>query len=395
MNSLLGMNENSEQNKPNSKDHLLDDATKHHQAGRLIEAERLYCMVLDAVPGQISALYKLGILYIQSGKPEFALPLFENALKKQPYNPGILNSLGVALQALDRGQEAAIYFRQALTINPSDIGALSNLGKVLREQNDIESALECFAKALAAWPGNPDLYIESGRCYYEKGNFQEALAYFEKALDLKPNYVDALSALATAMWALGRRTDARRKLELALQVDPHNPKLILNLGEFLYDEDKIDEALACFNKTLFLAPGYDNAVGRKSFALLAKGEYSEGWKLHAACLGRRDTRGPNIFSPLNPWDGTPGSGKHLMIWCEQGLGDSMQFIRYAELCKQQVGKVSVFCQKPLVRLFKALPFIYDASDVCDRSSFDEHVPIMNLPHIFGTVLETIPAVIPY
>jgi hypothetical protein len=129
---------------------------------------------------------------------------------------------------------------------------------------------------------------------------------------------------------------------------------------------------------------------------LALGEYREGWKLYAESLGNCDLRGRNLFAPKMPWDGKPAPDKHLLIWGEQGLGDSLQFIRYAELCKQRVGKVSVSCQKPLVPLFKALPFISEASNTINHENhFDEHVPMMNLPHLFNTVLETVPAAVPY
>ncbi|MGB9153166.1 MAG: tetratricopeptide repeat protein [Alphaproteobacteria bacterium] len=384
--------QNSQQNEPIPVEQTLAEAVTHHQAGRLVEAERLYRVVIKAAPHHIAALYRLGILCFQDGRLEQGIPFLEDVLKLQPQNIGILNSLGVALQQAGRDKDAVMRFRQALEINPTYIDALNNLGKALRDQGNAKVALEYFVQAEQLSPDNPDISIDIGRCYFEMGSFPEAILYFEKALKQKPDYIDALSALGTALLAAGRRIEARAKLERALQIEPNDAKLVLNFGEFLaFDEGKIDEALGYFNRALTLAPEYNNALWRKSFALLAKGEYREGWKLYAACLGGRDTRGFNKFAPMQVWDGDPGPNKRLLIWCEQGLGDSLQFIRYAELCKQRVGKVSVFCQKPLVRLFKNLPYIDDASDVCDRSSFDEHVPIMNLPHVFDTLVETVPA----
>ncbi|SHK84146.1 hypothetical protein SAMN05444159_4331 [Bradyrhizobium lablabi] len=105
----------------------------------------------------------------------------------------------------------------------------------------------------------------------------------------------------------------------------------------------------------------------------------------------------NPFAAAKPWDGEPAPGKHLLIWSEQGLGDSLQFIRYAELCKKLFAKVSVLTESPLVRLFRALPFVDDAFDRTRGGNFhaDEHVAMMSLPHRFDTVLETVPAAVPY
>ena len=375
-----------------SVEQRLAEAIAHHQAGRLPQAEQSYRDVLQAVPHHLAALYRLGVLCFQDSRAEQALPFLEAAHKIQPQNPGILNSLGVAAQMAGRDREAMGYLRQALAINPGDIGTLGNLGKALREQGDAKAALDCFGKMIEMNPSIIYTYIEKGRCHFEMGNFQDAILAFEKTLSLRPDDSDALSGLSSALWAVGRRDEAREKLERAVQLEPGNAKTILNLGEFLaFDEGKIDEALGYFNRALVLAPSYTNAAWRKSFALLAKGEYREGWKLYADCLGHRDTRGLNLFAPQKPWDGTPAAGKHLLIWCEQGLGDSLQFIRYAALCKQRVGKISVFCDKPLVRLFKMLPFIDEASELREKDSFDEHVPVFNLPHLFDTLVDTVPA----
>jgi len=131
------------------------------------------------------------------------------------------------------------------------------------------------------------------------------------------------------------------------------------------------------------------AVG-KGHGATGLGGVSRRLELYETGLGDEDTRGSNLFAAAKPWDGKLAPAKHLLIWTEQGLGDSLQFVRYAELCKERFGKVSVLCQKPLVRLFKSLPFVDDAfNTISDGSYFDEHVPLMSLPHLFGTVLETV------
>jgi len=326
----------------------------------LPEAERSYRVVLGLSPHHADALRLLGALCLQVGRPEQAFPLLQDALLLKPNDPGILNNLGAALRDTGRSEEAATHFRQALAINPTFVEALVNLGDVLRAQGNDEAALDCY----------------------------------ETAASQKPGDVHILCNLGTALLRIGRRDDAHAKFRRALRAAPDNPGVIVALGEFLHEEGKIVDALKYYNRALARAPEFTRALWWKSLALLAMGEYREGWKFYEFGIGR--IRGQIDFAPMQWWDGQLAPGKHLLIWPEQGYGDSLQFIRYAELCKQRVGRVSVLCQKPLVRLFKALPFIDDAFDMPrEGSHFDEHVLMMSLPHRFDTVLETVPAAVPY
>jgi tetratricopeptide (TPR) repeat protein len=419
------------QNAPNPAARPLAKAIEHHKAGRSAEAEKQYRVALALAPRNGDALRSLGALYLQAGKPEQALPLLQAALQVEPNNAEILNNLGVALSKAGRREEAAAHFRQALEIKPAYGEALVNLGSALQSKKNFEEAVVCFERALRLRPDDPETLYCLGSALYEQGkpeaalayyakatqirpsdaktqlnmgvcwqdlnNLQEAVLCYEKALRSKPDYVHALVNLSAALWGMERGAEARAKLERALQIEPDNAGAITKLGSLLNDEGKIGEALEHFNRALAHAPENEVALGGKSLALLALGEYREGWKFYEIGLGHSNMRGVNRFSAVKMWDGKPAPDKHLLIWTEQGIGDSLQFIRYAELCKLRFRKVSVLCQKPLVRLFKALPFIDDVFDVPQegRNNFDEQVAIMSLPHRFDTVLETVPATVPY
>jgi tetratricopeptide (TPR) repeat protein len=358
-------------NAPNPVSRAMADAMAHHKAGRLAEAEPLYRKVLTLAPKHSDASRLLGGLCLQVGRAEEALPLLRTALQAQPKNPEIHNNLGIALNTVGEAlrnsghsTEAMSYFQEACQINPAYVEALTNLGVAL----------------------------------YQEGHDEAALDYCERALTEKPNHIAALMGSAVALWRLWRGDEALEKLARALEIEPHNAGVITTVGEILHGQGKIDEALEQYSQALVYKPEYQRALFKKAMALLAKGEYREGWKLYEAGFGQQHERGLNPFDPAKPWDGIDAPTKHLLIWCEQGFGDSLQFIRYAELCKQRFAKVSVLCvgQKPLVRLFKGLPFIDDSFDtIRDGSHFDAHVPMVSLPHLFGTVLETVPAAIPY
>jgi Flp pilus assembly protein TadD len=303
---------------------------------------------------------------------------------------------GVAHHQAGRLPEAVASFQESLRLRASNLEALCYLGDALRAQGKLKAALDYYTKALQARPNFPELYVSMGVCWWGMNNLQQALFCYEKALEQKPDYADALGNLGATLWIMGRCAEARENLDRALQIEPNNADVITSLGELLSSEGKISEALEHYNRALTHDPACRRALDRKSLALLALGDYREGWKLYETGLGHLDMRGHNPFASVKPWDGEPAPDRHLLIWSEQGLGDSLQFIRYAELCKQRVGKVSVLCPKPLVRLFKALPFVDDVFDAPrEGSHFDEHVPMMSLPHRFDTVLETVPATVPY
>jgi tetratricopeptide (TPR) repeat protein len=417
-------------NAPNPAARPLAKAMEHHRAGRLTEAEKLYRAAIRLAPRNGDALRSLGALYMQAGKPEQALPLLQDALQAQPNNPEILNNLGVALQKAGRGAEAATRFRQALAISPDYVEALKNLGHQLQAEDSFadaaacfekawrlrtddpnilfylgtnlyklgnsQAALDCFSQVLQMRPNDPGSYINMGACWRPLGNLQEAVVCYEAAISLRPESVDALSNLGEVLWEMGRGTDARTKLERALQIMPNHTGAIANLSMVLHGEGRMVEALEHHNRVLSYMPEHRETLWDKSFALLSLGEYREGWKLYETGLGHLDLRGSNPFAKAKMWDGAPASDKHLLVWAEQGFGDALQFVRYALLCKERVGTVSVLCRRPLVRLFKALPFVDHVFDVAPVGyRFDEQVPMMSLPHLFGTVFETVPAAVPY
>ena len=343
---------------------LLAQAIKHHRVGRLAEAERSYRAVLNLIPRHADASHLLGILYLLDGRPQLALPLIYDAMQAQPNNPVVLNNLGAAFRNVGRADDAANCFRRALEIDPNFVDALTNHGTVLHDKGDLQGALVCYKKAL------------------------------EQEIDNSTS----LNNLALALWQSGNADKAHELLERAVKLEPTNAEAIANLGGFMQGQGRLDEALKYYNTALTYAPTCKLALFRKGMALLAVGEYREGWKLYESGIGHHTMRSINLCAPANPWDGKPAPGKHLLIWTEQGFGDALQFIRYAALCKERVGKISVFCfqKQSLVRLFTGLPFIDHVFDVIpDGSYFDEHVPMLSLPHIFDTVLENVPATVPY
>jgi tetratricopeptide (TPR) repeat protein len=414
---------------------MFSTAVAHHQAGRLQEAEKAYLEVLKTDPRNSDAMRLLGSLYIQTSQIGLAVDYLERALQVQPRNIEIMNNLGVALRnqgkldeatkqferaigikpdyvsalrnlagtladigsvlyAQNRLNEAVSLYEHALSIMPDYFAALCNLGNVRQAQGKAAEAIACYVRAEKLKPDSPELYVNLGAAYWDLNQLNKAVECYEQALRLRPNYVEALVNYGTALWGQGKPDEAAAKYAEVLRLKPDHIEALTCLGALRHDKNLFDEALAMYESALRIKPDYPDALWRKSLILLASGQYREGWALYEKGLGKRTLRGLNRFSTL-PWDGTANPATRLLICGEQGLGDSLQFIRYANLCKQRVGKVLVLCPKPLVRLFKSCPFIDEASDSFSETDFDQHVAMMSLPHLFETELETVPAAIPY
>jgi hypothetical protein len=276
-------------------------------------------------------------------------------------------NLGMALSHAGKGDQsrqwldnAGLWFDRALQADPDNIVALNNRGNVLRQQ------------------GKPD----------------EAVTYYRKALRLRPDYAQAAINLATSLRDLGHIGEAIESCRAALRVTPESADARINLGCFLQELSQHQQAADMFAEALQRKPSSLDARWNLSMSLLALGRYGEAWPLHECGLGVAHMRG-EYPAPDKRWNGQDFTGRRLLIWSEQGLGDSLQFIRYAELCKARGGTVIVHCPRPLRPLFRQCPYIDALPELIEEKDFDIHVPMMSLPFIFGTTLESIPATMPY
>ena len=288
-------------------------------------------------------------------------------MKLRPDYLEAMINLGMALSQAGRGEQARHWlgvsqglFEKALQVDPANIVAMNNLGNVLRQQ------------------GKPE----------------EAVSYYREALRLRPDYVQAAINLATSLRDLNLLDEAVEGCRHVLRLMPDSIEARINLGTFLQEQTRHEEAVAHFAEALRVKPSSLDAQWNKALSLLSLGHYAEGWTLHEAGLGVSHMRG-EYTSPERRWKGEPFVGKRLLLWSEQGLGDTLQFVRYAALCKQRGGEVIVLCPPALRGLLRNCPFIDVLPEHVTDGDYDLHVPMMSLPYIFGTVVETIPVAIPY
>lgn len=244
-----------------------------------------------------------------------------------------------------------------------DAQFLNNLGLTLYAQGSYADALKNLVSALELEPHNPIVCNNLGVCYFSLDQFESAVQSYLRAISLDPSYVEA-----------------------------HN-----NLGNALVKLFQHEEALKSYAQALALDPSYVEAYWNKALALLQLGRFSEGWVLHESRWAKPSFQPILRHFPQPIWDGSFSiGGKTLLLHAEQGLGDTLQFVRYVELVQALEAHVVLEVQAPLVPLFNglfALEALVKQGD--PLPSFDCHCPLMSLPLAFQTTLSTIPSAVPY
>jgi tetratricopeptide (TPR) repeat protein len=358
------------------------------------EAIACYRQVLRIQPDHVEALTRLGIALGERGQHEEAIGLFGRVLQLQPNNAQVHHNLGVALAQRDRLDEAVASLEQALRLKPDYVEAYNNLAITLGDMGRHEEAVAHLSRALQLRPDYAEALINLGRALMELGRKGEAVAYLRQAVRLKPHSAQAHNTLGLALADLGRFAEAEAAYEAALRLDPKSADVLTNLGSAYKEQGRLDEALACYEMALWFEPGAASIHWNRALARLQMGDYARGWPEYEWRWRRRRTVPRRFAQPR--WDGSPLDGRTILLYSEQGLGDTLQFVRYAPLVKERGGTVVLQCPGMLQPLLSSCPGIDRVvAEETAPPAFDVQIPLMSLPAVFGTTVATVPARVPY
>ncbi|MGA2169254.1 MAG: tetratricopeptide repeat protein [Terracidiphilus sp.] len=261
---------------------MLKNAIKHHQQGRLADAERIYRQILAIEPRHADSLHLLGTLAHQVGRDDVAAELIRAAIATNHRQPAYHSNLGTILQAQGDLVEAAACYRRALALKPDLAEAQMNLGTVLETQGRLEEAASRFKQALALKPDLAEAHVNLGNILQSQGRLDEAVASFERALALKPGMAEVHGNLGNALQAQMKLDGAVACYEQALALKPEMAEVHGNLGNALQAQKKLDDAVACYERALALKPDYAEACYNLGNARQAQDKLSEA----AACYER-------------------------------------------------------------------------------------------------------------
>ena len=285
-------------------------------------------------------------------------------------------------------------WRRAIAIQPAFPVALNNLGNVLRELGRLEEAEACYRRALELKPDLAEAHMSLGATFRARGRFEEAEAAYRRALALQPANAEFHNNLAIVLRDLGRLAESAPCSQRALELNPAHADAHDNLGNVLRDLGRFAEAEACYERALALRPDCPDFHSNRAQLRLLLGDYQCGWAEFDWRLRLRQKLVRSFTEPT--WQGEDLTGRTILLVAEQGLGDSLQFVRFAALVKQRGGTVLFECPRELVRVLQTCPGI---DRIVPAGSplppFDFQAPLLSLPAILRSTLATVPAAIPY
>ena len=385
------------QSRPFNIAQTLQDALSLHQQGRLREAEKLYMRTLKAAPDNFDALHLLGLINAQNGQMGEAYRLMSAALKINPNVPDVLINFANVLHGLKRDDEALASIDKALALRPGDPDALLYRGNALKALNRTSEALPCFDAVLARSPGHRDALLNRGVARATLGHYEQALADFDAVLARMPTDAETLYNRGTTLIELGRYAEALLAFDHALAASPQHLQAWTNRGRALQALNRHEEAVASFDKALAIDKNYGDAHFNAALSLLTLeslqrgfAEYEWRWKRTGMTDARRGYRG-------RLWLGEfPLSRRTILLPAEQGLGDTIQFVRYAPLLAQMGANVVLEVQPELKVLMSTVSGVTSCHARGETlPSFDVYCPLGSLPLALKTEPSSIPASIPY
>jgi Tfp pilus assembly protein PilF len=292
--------------------------------------------------------------------------------------------------------EAAKVYAEVLVCDPDCVEALGHLGSLFFEFGQHEAALASLQRAIHFAPRKPKLHLLLGAVHKALGRMEESAACCQQEVRLCPSDPDARYDLGLMLQSLKRPDEAVRSFKHAVRLRPDYVDAWVAMGMALRQTGAHEDALKSFDRAIQLDPNQADSHFEAGNILLSLGRFERGWKEYEWRWKVKDSTRATPWFKQPLWDGKDLGGRRILLHCEQGFGDTIQFCRYASLVADLHGEVILGCPSEL------LPIMENARGVREvvtsrlkPPNFDIHAPLMSLPWILGTRLETIPCEIPY
>ncbi|MCC6586482.1 MAG: tetratricopeptide repeat protein [Bryobacterales bacterium] len=401
------------------------------RAGNSPDAILSYRTAVSLRPNHAPTLAKLGRVLASAGDRAEAQATFRRALAIDPGNADTWNALGAVNATSGDFEPAVAIFRRALELDPTHdeargnlVGVLLRLGEKAVGESRWDAALEWFGEGIRLDPNSFDCHYNRALALAGAKKFDEALAGYRRALELRPNDARALNNIGHVLLAQGKPEEAFASLQLALEADPdylgalynlgatrqhqgryaeagayyeevlrRNPAhadTLSNLGSMLLAQAKPEQAVPYFDQAIAAAPDHYDARWNRSLSLLSAGNYRDGWQAYEVRLTRKNQHIQHNERPR--WQGEPVAARPILVWAEQGLGDTVQFLRFLEPLRALGAHVLFECQDRVLPLAACVPTLHKLLKRSDKPpSFDYQIPLMSLPAILGIELDNLPA----
>lgn len=401
---------------------LLRAAMDDQRRGEFAAAEVKYRAIVAARPELWDAAYLHGTALMQLGRFAEAIEVFRRLVQVRPDLPDVQNNLGVAYQALGDWDRAAVayqaalnlrgdfdracfnlgrlaeqrglfadaenWYRRAAELKPADANYWFHLAGALGKQNKWDEAERVLRQTVEADPENLDHRVNLAYALIQRERLEEAAEIYQHVLARRPDYHEVHSNLAFVRERQGRFDEALAAAQRAIELRPDYAEAFNNLGMILRSLHRLDEACRAFRNALERQPDFALGEFNLGTTLLLAGDYAAGWsgyRQHGR-IGGTAAAAPG----LPEWDGRPIPGKRLLVYADQGFGDTIQFARFLPLCRDQSEARIVFsCQPPLLGLFAGLAGV---DELLGRGTpgpeCDIQVALASLPRLLGVTIES-------
>lgn len=351
-----------------------------------------YDRAIEIQPDFSLAYYNRGNSLQRVKRFDEAIESYKRSIDISPDYPEAHCNLAIAFQELKRYEESIESFDKAIAINPKYAEAYSNSGVSFKELKRLDEAVARYKLAIEINPDYAEAYSNLSVALHDLKRFQEALENCDRAISLKPDFSGAHYNRGLALQGLNFLKEALDSYDRAIAIAPDYAQAYCNRGVVLQDLRDLKAAIASYNRASELNPNYPSAYWNKSVALLLSGDLINGWPLYEWRWTPELTTSTirHFKQPL--WIGNEDiKGKTILLHCEQGVGDSIQFCRYTKLVHDLGASVILEAPKSLVGLFNHLAGVDEIIEAGQSlPAFDYHCPLMSLPLAFGTELATIP-----
>lgn len=364
------------------------------QAGQMAKAEADFHRALALKPELAETHYNLGNLCEAQGRSKEAEQCYRAALKLKPKLAEAWGNLANLLQKQERFEETLACRKSEIQLRPRSAEAHYNLGGMLLALERREEAVVEYREALALDPALTKARNNLGALYRSLDRPAEAVVEFEQIPKGDPEYAGAYNNLGLAYLSLGRHEAAEAAIRETLALEPELAEAWCNLGVVYHARNQLNQADEYYRYAQDLNPEITKVRMNRGMIALTRGDFRTGWQEYEwrwerAPMQRRDFDAPQ-------WIGQRLEGQRVLLHAEQGYGDTLQFLRYLPMVQAFGGEVLLEVQPRMQRLARALPGVAAVFAQGEPlPEFDCHLPLMSLPTVLGTTLETVPANVPY
>ncbi|XCC53836.1 tetratricopeptide repeat protein [Polynucleobacter sp. MWH-UH19D] len=369
----------------------------HAQQGNFDQAIKFINGSIGAFPKNGIAYSNLGNIYFQQGYLDKALEAYSKATKFEPNYAEAWSNKGNVLYELKRFEEALNHHDKAILLNPNYAEAWSNKGLVLHALKNYREALLLHRRSLEIQPHSPKLLVNKGITLSALHQHVEALKLYDQALAINPNYVEALSNKGSSLHELGQDQASLEQLENAISLNPQYAEAWYNKAITLSALKNYEGSLFAYQKAIDLRTNYFQAQWNKSLVELSLGNYTNGWRNFEARAFIENSPLNTAYNML-PRLSNIGDikNKKILIWSEQGLGDTIQFCRFIPELEKLGANITFATPLTLHQTIRTLSqninIVVEPENLND---YDFQLPLMSAPLLLRTDLESIPHKSPY